>query len=186
MCEIPSGLSLSPQVRPSNITQNSESSFSMYQTLLVVSPLPELSSLSNSLDQKAIFSNPDQVCEIYQKNTMSKKQSKQREKAIVHVWKQDQDSCAKPQSPKSTVSLPSSACEDNLCERQSVFSSPPCSPSSTSPDSESIFSTWEETSHVSSPPPFSPSMFPDPESTHSIIQINEKLLCDALMSVEAD
>lgn len=70
-----------------------------------------------------------------------------------------------------------------VAQRQSVFSSPPCSPSSTSPDSESIFSAWEEICHVSFPPPFSPSMFSDPESTLSIIQINENLLSDAMMSL---
>lgn len=182
-CDIPSGLSLSPQLGPPSMTQNSESTFSMCQTPSVLSPLPELSPLSNSLDQMAIFSKIDQVCEIYQKNTRSKKQRKETEKNTVQNLMHGQDSCEITESPKGTVSLPSSAYQDTLAERQSVFSSPPCSPSSTSPDSESIFSAWEEICHVSFPPPFSPSMFSDPESTLSIIQINENLLSDAMMSL---
>lgn len=82
-CDIPSGLSLSPQLGPPSMTQNSESTFSMCQTPSVLSPLPELSPLSNSLDQMAIFSKIDQVCEIYQKNTRSKKQRKETEKNTV-------------------------------------------------------------------------------------------------------
>lgn len=183
MCERPLGLSCSRLLRRSNITQNSESTFSMYQAPSVASPLPELSPLSHSLDRMAIFPNTDQTCE---NNTSSKKPQKQKEKAEVQIWKQDWDSCAKPQSPKGTAFLSTSACEDTSCERQSVCRSPPWSPSSTSPDSESIFFAWEGTSRVSSPPPFSPSMFSDPESTISIMQINENLLREALMSGEAD
>jgi hypothetical protein len=181
-CDIPSGLSLSPQLGPPSMTQNSESTFSMCQTPSVLSPLPELSPLSNSLDQMAIFSKIDQVCEIYQKNTRSKKQRKETEKNTVQNLMHGQDSCEITESPKGTVSLPSSAYQDTLAKRQSVFSSP-YSPSSTSLDSESIFSAWEETCHVSFPSPFSTSMFSDPESTLSIIQINENLLSDAMMSL---
>lgn len=75
-------IKLSHLLSPSNVTQNTESTFSMCQTTLVLSPLPELSPLSNSLDQMAIFSKDDWACEIYQKNTRSKKHRKESEKAI--------------------------------------------------------------------------------------------------------
>ena len=100
------------------MTQNSESTFSMCQTPSVLSPLPELSPLSNSLDQMAIFSKIDQVCEIYQKNTRSKKQRKETEKNTVQNLMHGQDSCEITESPKGTVSLPSSAYQDTLAERQ--------------------------------------------------------------------
>lgn len=83
MCERPSGLNSPHLLELSNITHNAESTFSVCQTPSVVRPLPELSPSSNSIDQMAIFSSIDQACEIYLRNTRSRKPRKQRKKAMV-------------------------------------------------------------------------------------------------------
>lgn len=83
MCERRSGLNSPHLLELSNITHNAESTFSVCQTPSVVRPLPELSPSSNSIDQMAIFSNIDQACEIYLRNTRSRKPRKQRKKAMV-------------------------------------------------------------------------------------------------------
>ena len=116
LCERPSGLSFPPLLSPSNITPNSETTFSMCQTPPVVSPLPEPRPLNDCLDQMAIFSKIDQACKIYLNNTSSRKQLKQRKKSMVKMKMQGQDSCAKPPSPKGTVFLLTSAFDDILSQ----------------------------------------------------------------------
>uniref|UniRef100_A0ABK0LK71 Homeobox domain-containing protein n=1 Tax=Rattus norvegicus TaxID=10116 RepID=A0ABK0LK71_RAT len=133
MCERPSGLNSPHLLELSNITHNAESTFSVCQTPSVVRPLPELSPSSNSIDQMAIFSSIDQACEIYLRNTRSRKPRKQRKK----------DSSAKLPSLQGTVFLLISVFEDISSDRHYALSSHSpwsSSSSSSSPDSESIFS----------------------------------------------